>query len=275
MKSIAILMTVFNRRDTTLRCLRELESQNFERDKYSVQVFLTDDGCTDGTPEAVRESFPNVTIIKGNGSLFWNRGMYSAWKEAAKSDFDYYMWLNDDTFLSRDAIKRLLKESDGYNNEAIVVGSTCAVGNPDKITYGGWHRMRLITDLSKPQPCDEINGNIVLIPRFVYNILGTNDPYFHHAAGDIDYGLRAKEAGVKSFTGVGVFGECDLHERPTVWMDSSQPFKKRWKNFLSPTGNNPFEFFYFKRRHFGIFQACKIFVTMWIHFFFPKLWEHK
>lgn len=267
-------MTVFNRRETTLRCLRDLKVQDYDHDSYNLKVFLTNDGCTDGTPEAVSKEFPEVIIIKGNGNLFWNRGMYTAWTEAAKEDFDYYLWLNDDTFIYKDTLRRLLCESEQYQDEAIVVGSTCAVGNPTKITYGGWQKMKLITELSSPQPCDEINGNIVLIPRHVYNILGTNDPYFRHAAGDTDYGLRAKEAGVKNYTGVGIFGECDLHERPTIWMDSSQPFKKRWKNFLSPTGNNPFEFFYFKRKHYGLLPACVVFVTNWIHFFFPKLWEH-
>lgn len=275
MKRIAVLMTVFNRRDTTLRCLHDLELQDFDRGLYSIHIFLTEDGCTDGTPEAIKEAYPYVHIIKGDSTLFWNRGMHAAWMEAAKEDFDYYLWLNDDTFLYSDTLRRLLSESEEYSNKSIVVGSTCAVGNSQKITYGGWQNMKLITDLSKPQLCDEINGNIVLIPKYVYGILGTNDPYFRHAAGDTDYGLRAKELGIKCFTGIGIFGECDLHEKPSVWMDSSQPFRKRWKNFLSPTGNNPFEFFYFKRKHFGLVAACKVFVTNWIHFLFPKLWEHK
>ncbi len=275
MKHIAVLLTVFNRKQQTLTCLDQLFKQEIP-EGYELKVYLTDDCCTDGTAQAVLEKFPRkVNIIQGDGTLFWNRGMYKAWQEAAKDyDFDYYLWLNDDTFIYDGCIARLLSESELYEDKSLVVGSTCAVGNPSKITYGGWQKGKKITDVKDRQWCDEINGNIVLIPKYVYDILGTNDPYFRHAAGDTDYGLRAKEAGVGCFIGKGIFGECDLHERPTVWMDPSQPFKKRWKNFFSPLGNNPFEFFYFNRKHKGLIAACIAFCAMWIHFFFPWLWQN-
>lgn len=273
MKYIAVLLTVHNRKEKTLKCLSELFGQQLSKD-FKLAVYLTNDGCTDGTPEAVKERFPDVVIVDGDGTLFWNRGMHRAWVEAANDrDYDFYLWLNDDTFIYPDCIQRLLENSKIHNDIGIVVGSTCAVGNKRKITYGGFGPKGLITDVSKPQPCNAINGNIVLISQAAYKVLGTNDPYFRHAAGDTDYGLRAKENGVPCFTGIGIFGECDLHEKPTVWMDPSQPFKKRWKNFMSPVGNNPFEFFYFKRKHFGIASACLTFISNWTHFFFPKLWK--
>ena len=39
-----------------------------------------------------------------------------------------------------------------------------------------------------------------------------NDPLFHHALGDFDYGLRASKFGVSSVVVPGVLGECDDHE---------------------------------------------------------------
>lgn len=52
MKRIAALLTVYNRCDTTLRCLRELEKQKLPQG-FIVDIYLTDDGCTDGTPQRV------------------------------------------------------------------------------------------------------------------------------------------------------------------------------------------------------------------------------
>ena len=160
-----------------------------------------------------------------------------------------------------------------FGVEAKKVGGDTGYAGTDNRDYCKENGKK-ITDVKDRQWCDEINGNIVLIPKHVYDILGTNDPYFRHAAGDTDYGLRAKEAGVGCFIGKGIFGECDLHERPTVWMDPSQPFKKRWKNFFSPLGNNPYEFFYFKKKHKGLVAACITFCFMWIHFFFPWFWQN-
>jgi len=266
-------MTVFNRKVTTLRCLQQVETQNYDKNKYSVDIYLTNDGCTDGTPEAVRAEYPYVRIIDGNGTLFWNRGMYAAWVEAAKREYDYYLWLNDDTFIFDDTIARLLFSSEKHSNNVIIAGSTSAVGDASKITYGGWTDGRLCTDVSKEQPCQTINGNIVLVPKQVYDVLGTNDPVFRHAIGDMDYGYRAMKRGIEIWIAQGILGECDLHERPTIWMDSTQPFSKRWKNFFSPMGNNPFEFFRFRHRHFGFIPACGTFVSNFVHFLFPSLWK--
>lgn len=272
MKQIAVLLTVFNRKFQTLQCLENLFKQDTP-EGYNIKVYLTNDGCTDGTPQAVQEKFPSVKIIQGDGNLFWNRGMWTAWNCASKeNDYDFYLWLNDDTYLYKDSILRLLTESSKFGDKNVIVGSTCAVGNKDKITYGGWGENGLYKDISINHECGAINGNIVMIPKYSFDKLGMNDPYFRHAAGDTDYGLRAKENGLPCITAIGIYGECNLHDRPTVWMDPSQPFRKRWKNFMSPLGNNPFEFFYFKRKHFGLFKACVTFCTMWIHFLLPWFW---
>lgn len=51
---IAVLLTCFNRKEKTLACLAGLyESQKVYNERNStpieMEVFLTDDGCTDGT----------------------------------------------------------------------------------------------------------------------------------------------------------------------------------------------------------------------------------
>lgn len=93
MKTIAILLTVFNRKDKTIKCLEKLYEQ-LPIEGYEVNIYLTNDGCTDGTPEAVKKRFPQVKIVDSQGNLFWNRGMYMAWETAAKEkDYDFYLWL--------------------------------------------------------------------------------------------------------------------------------------------------------------------------------------
>ena len=64
MKYWAVLLTVFNRKEKTLECLSRLFDQLPVED-LQIDVFLTDDGCTDGTAEAVENLFPSVHILKG------------------------------------------------------------------------------------------------------------------------------------------------------------------------------------------------------------------
>lgn len=120
MKRIAALLTVFNRKDSTISCLENLFGQQL-REGITLNVYLTNDGCTDGTPEAVKSKFPEVHIINGDGNLFWNRGMYRAWQEAAKEDYDYYLWLNDDTYFLDHAVNSLVETSEMMEDAAIII----------------------------------------------------------------------------------------------------------------------------------------------------------
>ncbi len=273
MTRIAALITVYNRKEKTLQCLTNLKKQK-QLEDCKVDVFLTDDGCTDGTPKAVEKLFPEVHIIKGDGSLFWNRGMYAAWSKAEKGDYDYYLWLNDDTFLMDDCIYNLLVESNLASDASIIVGATTDF-NKKKITYSGWRDGEKIDPSDTNRKADCINGNIVLIPRSVYKVLGKNDYYFRHAMGDFDYGLRAVEAGISNIVCNKICGICDEHPTMPKWKNPDVPLKERWRALYSVGGNgsNPLEFFYFKRKHYGVIPALITFVSNHIHVLFPSLWK--
>ena len=272
MRYIGIIMTVHNRKVKTLECLKRIESLHIP-DGYAIETYLTNDGCTDGTPEAIKATFPHVNIIEGDGSLFWNRGMYAAWQEAAKSDFDYYLWLNDDTFLYDNTLDRLLKTSNELDNKAIILGTTCDTYTKSIVTYGGKTKdgKYAYSDV-KPSQCIYMNGNIVLIPKHVFDIVGYNDPYYSHAMGDYDYGLMAVKKNINIYTAPGFCGECDLHEQVSTWKDPKKPLKTRWKALFKPTGANPFEYFYYRHKHFGIIAACKTFISNFAHVLFPQFW---
>ncbi|ANH80634.1 glycosyl transferase [Niabella ginsenosidivorans] len=273
MKSIAVLLTVHNRKTQTLQCLRHLFAQQDVED-YQREVYLTDDGCTDGTAQAVAGLYPAVHIVKGNGALFWNGGMYKAWQAAAKAKHhDFYLWLNDDTTLHTDALSVLLHTAAQLQHRCIIVGTTAA-GNNNAITYGGRNRKNgLIIPADTWQPCDFFNGNIVLIPDYVFAKVGMNDPVFRHALGDFDYGLRAAGMGMKSYVAPGILGVCDSHEKRPVWCDPEKPLAKRWKAFRTPLGLNPEEYFIFERRHNGLFKAMFHYCTNHLRVFLPELWK--
>ena len=90
-KSLAVIMACHNRRESTLSCLTALKNQKLP-DNVSVEVYLLDDGSSDGTSEAVHSKFPDVQILQGDGTLFWNRGMHRSFSAAIRKGFDYY-WM--------------------------------------------------------------------------------------------------------------------------------------------------------------------------------------
>lgn len=268
--SIAVLITCHNRKNLTVQCVDRVYRQAFD----DVDVFLTDDGCTDGTPEEVTKLFPRVNIIKGDGSLFWNRGMYVAWKEALKGDYNYYIWLNDDTSITNDCFVELLKASQYFNDKAVIVGTTSARGNPSQITYGGRNeKERLIESIDMYNKCYTFNGNIVLVPQFVVDKIGIISDKFHHRFGDTEYGFRANREGIEVMTACGILGECDIHSSLPIYCDPSKKISQRLKSYFSVTGGAPCDLFYLRYHYFGFFAALFTLVSSFIHTLFPSLWK--
>jgi len=259
--TVAALLTCFNRREKTLGALQAIFSQN-ENVPRQLSVFLVDDNSTDGTAKAVAASFPAVHLLHGTGSLFWNGGMRVAFAEAMQSDFDYYLWVNDDTHLLPEALDILLSTAEVLEQQgkaAIVVGSTFHPVH-ETWTYGGirreftWKGVRLTTVLpsaSAPQPCDTVNGNCTLIPRSVAQKVGNLDPAYRHAIGDFDYGFRARKAGFEIYVAPVYVGTCTPNSDKGTWRDRSAPFAVRWRNLCSLKGLPFREWVLYTSRHYG------------------------
>jgi len=274
MQTIAVLLTVYNRKEKTILCLQNLYAQ-LPINGYEVDVYMTDDGSTDGTSEYVAEQFHKVNIIHSKGVLFWNRGMFTAWKAAANNkDYDYYLWLNNDTYIFDGAIKKMLYSSK-KRNESIIVATVCSKYNSHEITYGAFSfDDKFIIPNAEEQECKCFNGNCVLVPKCVYKKIGNLDWHYRHAIGDLDYGYRARKAGFKIYCSPEYLGYCESNPKLPIWTCSKTPLKKRLRNLYSPLGYaEPWPFFYYEWKNINPYEAIKHLISIHIRVLFPKLWE--
>ena len=268
---LSVLLTCHNRKEKTLECLTRLCSQQ-NQEQYSIEVFLVDDGSTDGTGEAVKEKYPAVNVIYGDGSLFWNRGMLLAWEHAIKeSSCDAVVWLNDDTMLNGDAMSIVLICAQKHPG-AIVVGSVA--DGEGVISYGGYQVKNVLLKPEKEElPCCLFNGNVVLVPREVSDKIGLLDRKFSHALGDFEYGRRATRNGVQCYV-TPVIGQCNRNGDYVRWMDTKYSLVKRFKLLYSPLGNNPIEAFYYMKSE-SLPKACSLFLYLNLKAMFPHVFKNR
>jgi len=258
---IAVLLTCHNRCQRTLACLASLFRQA-RPDECIFDVYLVDDGSTDGTSQAVQAAFSGVHLVRGDGNLYWNGGMRVAFAAAQHSDPDYYLWLNDDVELCEDALARLLatcEELHASGEAAPIVIGTMQDTDTEKPSYGGvrrcsrWHPMkyRLVAPADRPVPCDTFNGNCVLVSRSASQLVGNLDSAFTHAMGDFDYGLRGRRLGCSCWVAPGFVGTCRRNGNQEKNTRRNFSFREYWDFLCHPKGFPLKEYAFFLRRHGG------------------------
>lgn len=225
--NIAVILTCHNRKSLTLQSLVSLKKSidlynQSDKDKVNYMIYLTDDGCTDGTVEALKEILPVNTlhVIKGDGNLFWAGGMRKAWNEAISDviEWDFYLLLNDDTIVNPSAVS-VLMEAHRYSLATIgksgLYSGICCDPKSGMTTYGGdiWTNRLLgltkrLSSNGKPQECDMANANILLVSKEVVKGLGIFYQGFIHGKADHDYSIQAKKKGYPLFLTSDFCGVC-------------------------------------------------------------------
>lgn len=273
MSAVAILLTVHNRKETTLKCLNTLYLNMKQcSSDYNFDIYLTDDGSTDGTSEAISEKYLDVHIIKGDGTFFWCRGMISSWKAAvSQKQYDYFLWANDDTVLFENAFTLMFQSSFLSGDNAIIGGAFCSAID-GHVTYGGKTLDgRDLVPNGIVQEFDLLHGNLVLVPRVVYEQIGMLDETFHHGIGDYDYGLRAIKKGIKLSLTPMYVGTCEGHLAFSKCYEAQYGLLQRFRFLYSPLGPNPNEVFIYTRRHYSIFRAIVVYLATLSFTIFPLL----
>lgn len=289
MNSIAVLITVFNRVKKTLSCLDSI-SDAYEKGiiPFSLRVFLTDDGSSDGTADEVRgRNYPfPVEILQADGSLYWNGGMINSWKAAIAfpEDYDGYLWLNNDSVILPEFWKMLAQADEyarsKYGKGQIYVGST-RDRETGKFTYGGFNFVNLLTLKDKMLPpngeiqeCQCAHGNITYVSREVVEKTGIFTDKYQHGGSDHDYTYRAYKRGFHNLILPDFAGECENDHpedggRPDFF---EQPLKKRIQILKSPNGLNLHNALLFQKRCFP-WRYPIILATGYFKALFPKTYH--
>lgn len=278
---IAVLLTCFNRHSKTIECLNSMAAQILP-EGVSLSYYLVDDNSPDQTGKLVKERFPFVEVIQGNGSLFWVGGMRLAWQTAMKNQYDGYLLINDDVQMNPTMIQNLITTNQyaltKYNQTGVYIGSTI---DPDSqtISYGGRTLLNRFTgksiltepDQLHPKSCDFAHANILLVMNNVVDQIGILNENFTQRLADYDYTLKVSKKALPLLVCPGFCGICkDDHGKN--WLPPKSSLKQRIQYLKDPKHLAYHEYLLYMKWHFPFYRPIA-FIKLWMKTLFPSLWE--
>jgi len=232
---IYIVTPVFNRKEFTRNYLKALSRQTSKEFK----IIIVDDGSNDGTPEMVKEEFPEVILLREEGDLWWAEATNVGVRYAIEQNAEYIMTLNDDTIPAENYIEQMINWSKQKPNA--LLGAAAVDAESGSIVFGGeylsWKNGGSRKNLLDTIPVDKrkglhrVNffpGRGLLIPREVFDEIGLYDSKnFPQTVADNDFTIRADFAGYEIY--------CNYDAIIQMYPEESGGTKlikdKSWKNY--------------------------------------------
>lgn len=277
--SVAVLLTCYNRKEKTLSFLRSLFCQPAYT-ALNADIYLLDDGSTDGTAIAVKDQFPSINVVTGSGNLYWAGGMRAIWQHAIdQKKYDLFLLFNDDVLLKPDSIANLLNAYDATARDGVVlIGSTLSPVT-NKLSYGG-HRLykegraayyAIKPDEHRSIPCQIGNANVLLVDSVTVNKIGIFSAAYTHYLADFDYTLTAVKSGLEVLLAPGYYGYCE-DDHGVNWLSTRHPLKRRIEYLYDVKGLAYKEYLHYIKKHFPADYAGA-FAKLWLKTLFPVIWD--
>ena len=249
-QNVFVIIPVHNRREITLGCLGCLKAAGI---LDWAEVIVVDDGSTDGTAAGIRDGFPQVHILQGDGNLWWTGGIVLGMKEAMRRKAAVIVWLNDDCHPRPGALKALVNHT--LETGALSVGQTFSSTGE---SYTGWVKTPWGQRPVGCPPgqfafCDTCPGNFVALPGKVVEAIGYPDARsFPHIFADADYGFEASRRGFQ----IHVLGDAradgidSVNPRSASWLLDERPAGQILSSLLHRTSSmHPRTFWRYLTRH--------------------------
>lgn len=116
---VSVVLLNWNTPEMTIECINSVLKSDYSNFKVNV----VDNGSKDNSYSIIKNMFQNkLKVFSIEENIGYAMGMNYALKKAAKQHPDYFLIINNDTVIAKDAISHLVEVAKRFNNECVVTG---------------------------------------------------------------------------------------------------------------------------------------------------------
>lgn len=205
----SVIVLGYNGREFLEDCLSCVLDQDLSSDQY--EVLYVDNGSRDGSPDLVRERFPQVAVLQLDRNYGYAEGNNIGVRHTRG---EFVVFLNQDTVVHRSWLRELIEgvrsSPDVMAGHANVIQSwypeysglaqraDVSAAYTVELTRLGYGHYRRLDSSDRPMDVLFLHGVCIIIRRRVVDELGyVFDAAFFAYAEDIDLGLRVRALGYR------------------------------------------------------------------------------
>ena len=178
---VTVGIVTWNRRKKVLEAIASAL-----RREENVEILVVDNGSEDGTPDAIREHFPQVRVIELHSNIGCPGARNVIFEEARG---EYILCLDDDGLLDSRAVKVVTEVFDGDISVGAVALRLMYTNTADR---GRWYG-----SLEHAMEVGSFSGGCVCLRKSALDDVGYYPAYFFLYAEEADLSLRLLDAGYK------------------------------------------------------------------------------
>ncbi len=202
---VVIVIVTRNHWAETAACLDSLAAVDYP----NFQTVVVDNGSTDETVTAVRRQYPDISVVDTGANLGYADGNNTGMRWALRRGAEYVLLLNNDTIVAPDFLTCLIDAAEADPDAGLLGPMVYHHSEPNLIQSAGgertpdwqfYHRGQNEPDTGRfreVEPVTWLTGCAILARREYVENDGFLDPDFFLYSEDVDWCVRAEEAGFR------------------------------------------------------------------------------
>ncbi|MBD3289338.1 glycosyltransferase [candidate division KSB1 bacterium] len=204
---VSVVMLNWNRKEVLMESIQAV----LDLDYPVYEVIVVDNASTDGSQQAVKESFPNVTLVENDKNYGAIGGKNIGLRKAIQSPVDYIYMVDNDIVGAKDSLSKLIEVAEADENVGMVGAMMYDMSKPDiilsaggtidyteNVSRGRGDAQKDVGQFDNVEQVDYLWGGALLARKSVLEKVGLFDPgYIGYWFEDTDLSVRVTKAGYK------------------------------------------------------------------------------